>query len=331
MSGNPAKKIRISSQPPKPLLESRPPPRLRTQPSRHDSDTDYLSRREEAERTLAQEVDEYLNAGRQPGEVLPREQVNERMRKLIDALADDYEFLNHKKFVDELCERIERFPESRSKVVFMVSIFAIYEFTSHQDLAMQCADFCIRNSHGNPGMASVCSTILCRIADNCACMGAGPEMCQSAILQSMELSSRFENSAFQTLRAISEVSTFCRTIRIKSSEDSKPGIAIRQLPLQQENLFFTFLAAFGNINSYAREHPPAVNDFIASCMDMARAWRAELFVSAVSVLAFAALLDAKENEKYVRETIIALQSWDREYLAYMEAGLSKEANPPGKR
>ncbi len=317
MNQGSAKKISISSQPPAPLTNVRPFPFMRVSPSRRDSDLSHLARREESEKALAHELDEYLKSKR-------------KMRDLLDALAKDYEFLERGRFVNELCERIEKFPESRSKVGFIVSIFAIYEYTGHQDLAIRSADFCLRMSQNNYGMASAHSTLLCRIADNAACSGATAEMCRDIIEKSMDLSGRFWDNAFSTLRAISEVSTFCLGIRLKSSEDSQPGIEMGQLPLQEPNLFLTFLAALESIFSYSRERPAAINEFIACCMDMSRACRAELFVSSVLVLAWAAKLGGSENEKYVRETLMALQSWDQEHLACMETTLVNSMKPPQK-
>lgn len=325
MNGGTAKKIRISSQPPEPVLGPRPPPRLRAQPSRRDSDTDYLSRRDEAESTLAREVDEYLGAGK-------------KMRDLIYALSGDYDFLDRDKFVNEICERIDRFPESRSKVGFVVSIFGIYEFTGHQDLAIECADFCIRNSDGNHGMASAFSTLLCRVADNCVNNGGSRETCRDVVVKTMQLSiNHLEPSAspgtssFSILRAISEASTFCRRIRIRKEEDSQPGIVLAHLPLRGQDIFTTFLSAFENICSYGKERPEAINEFIFLCMDMCKAYRAELFVSAVSILAWSSKLAKKENEKYIRETFTALQAWDQEYLECLEIGLLGGMGLPQKR
>jgi len=318
MNPGPAKKIRISSQPPKPLLESRPPPRLRIQPSRHDSDTDYLSRREGAEKALVQEIGEYLKSGR-------------KMHILIGALADDYEFFDRQKFVDGLCERVERISDVRPKVGFLVSIFAIYEYTGHQDLAMRCADFCFQRFHGNHGMASVQSMLLCRIADNAACGGATPEMCRDILDKSLGICEGQGDGAFHMLRAISEVSTFCLGIRLKRSDDSQPGIAIGRMPLREPNLFMTFIAALENICRYGKEKPEAVNEFLASCMDMSRAWRAELFVSSVSVLAWAAMLGWKENREYAGEVMGALREWDQCHLTAMETTLADVLKSPERR
>ena len=317
MNSGPAKKISISSQPPSPLSDVRPISR-RVLPYRRDSDTDYVERTEKAVAALAQEVDECLKSGR-------------TMRELILGLAKAYEFFDREKFVDELCEKVEKFPETRSKINFIVSIFSIYEYTNHQDLAIRCADFSFQNSNGSHAMASACSTLLCRIVDNCILSGAGKELCRDAIEKAMGLSSAMGGSPFSTIRPISEVSTFCRNIRLKTSEDSQPGMVLGTLPLQEPNLLLTFLAALENVISYAKERPEAINEFIASCMEMAKAWKPELFVSAVSILAWAAKLDKKENEGYIRETLVALQSWDQSYLSCMEANLSKEVNPPKKR
>ncbi|NYZ61002.1 hypothetical protein H0O01_04890 [Candidatus Micrarchaeota archaeon] len=318
MNPGPARKISISSQPPAPLFETRPPPRPRIQPSRHDSDTDYLARRAEAEKVVAQEVDECLKSGRS-------------MRELVYALSMDYDFLDRGRFVDELCERIDKFPESRLKVGFIVSIFAIYEFTNHQKLAIDCADFCIRNSDGSHGMASACSTLLCRVADNCACAGAIPKMCRDAVLKTMEISTSSSSSPFSVMRAISEVSAFCRSIRIKGQDDSQPGIVLAQLPLRERDVFSTFLSAIANVCSCSGQNPEAINEFIYSCMDMCRAYNAKLFVSAISVLAWSAKAGGNENPKYVGEVLIALQNWDQEHLAAMETTLARGMKPlPGR-
>ncbi len=325
MNNGTAKKIRISSQPPESVLGPRPPPRLKSQPTRHDSDMDYLSRRDEAEGALAQEVDRYLKTGR-------------TMRDLIHALSMDYEFLDRDRFVNELFERIDKFPESRSKIGFVVSIFGIYEFTGHQDLAVECADFCISNSQGNHGMASAFSNLLCRVADNFVNNGGGQETCREVVVKTMRLSAnRIEPSAstgsgaFSILRAISEASTFCRRIRISKEDDSQPGIVLAHLPLRGNDVFTTFLSAFENVCSYGKERPEAINEFIFSCMDMCKACRAELFVSAISILAWSSNLSKKENEKYVHETFTALQGWDQEYLECLEIGLLGAMKPPKTR
>jgi len=263
---------------------------------------------------VAQEVDECLKSGRS-------------MRELVYALSVDYDFLDRNKFVDELCGRIGKFPESRSKVGFIVSIFAIYEFTNHQKLAIQCADFCIRNSNGSHGMASACATLLCRVADNCACAGATHEMCRDAVIKTMEISTGPSSSPFFIMRAISEVSAFCRCIRIRGQDDSQPGIVLEQLPLRERDVFSTFLAAIANVRSYSGQKPEAMNEFISSCMDMRRECRAGLFVSAVSVLAWAAKAGGHENHKYVGEVLTALRGWDQEHLAAMETTLAREMKP----
>lgn len=317
MSERPARKISISSQPPAAVADARSPPN-RFPASRRDSDTDYLLRSEKAIAGLAAEVDKCLGSGG-------------NLRGLIAALANDYEFMDREKFVREICERVEKFPETKHKVAFIVNIFAIYEYTGHQDLAVRCADFCIRSSCGSHPIASACSTLLCRIADNCTLIGSGPAACREAMERVLSISAGLVGNPFLFVRPVSEISTFCRSIRLKESDDSQPGVAIGALPLRRDNLFLNFLSALANVASFAAHSPNALYEFIASCMDMARAWRAELFVSAVSVLASAALLDAKENEKYVRETLLALQTWDQEYINCLEASLMKQVGIPQRR
>lgn len=232
--------------------------------------------------------------------------------------------------MDELCERIGKFPESKSKVGFIVSIFAIYEFTRHQDFAIECADFCMMNSHGNHGIASACSTLLCRIADNCANSGWSQEACRDAILKTMRLSSfHAESSAspFSILRAISEASSFCRRVRIRKENDSQPGVALAHLSLRGRDVFSAFLSAFENVFSVMKDKPDAINEFIFSCMEMCRACKADIFVSAVSVLSWSSQLSKEENEKYVCEAFSALQAWDRKYLECLEIGILGALKP----
>jgi len=324
MNPGPARKISISSQPPAPLANVRPLHLTSAFLSRHDSDENYVRRREESERALAQEVDEYLKSDRPQGEDLPPEQIRKKMRELLDALSRDYQFLDRNRFVDELCAMVDKIPGSRSKVGFIVSIFAIYEYTNHQKLAIGCADFCLEKSPGNHQLSSAYSMFLCKIADNAACAGAPQDMCRKVVEKSMEISGRFAESSFPALRTISEVSTFCRNIRLKTSEDSQPGIRIGQLPLPEPDLFSAFLLALENVCASQKDRPSAINEFLSCSIDMCKSFRAELFISTVSVLAWAAKLGQDENKRYVNEALIALQSWDQVYLSALETCLVRD-------
>lgn len=309
MNSSGSQKPRLASR-----LSSLPPSQRRT-PSRRDSDLSHLLKREEKERVIAEELDAFRDErGQLPAGIV---------RQLTRGLLEDYECLDRERFADELADRIEIFPDSSFLVRYLVSLFAVYEFTRHQDLTVKCADFCLSGAGRDYGMASAYSTLLSKVVENAMEAGVPEEARRTLLSETMAAAEAVQGSVFGALRVLSEVSTFAYLISIAEDGIAQPEAQGDELPPPDADLYSSFLRAFRNTRAAFAEDPAAAKEFFFNCMDICKACRTDLFRVFVRVAAWAGKLKPADNAKYVREALLALKSWDLPYLKALEANLAR--------
>ena len=137
------------------------------------------------------------------------------MRKFFEEWPDS-KFFNKECFINELAERMERFPEGKFTIPFVVSIAMIYEHTRHQDLTMRCADECLKAGNGNFAMFSVFSMYLEKVANDAANAKVPEKSIQKMLEKILGIMGVFGNNSFAPLRVISEVSQFAESLRPSS-------------------------------------------------------------------------------------------------------------------
>lgn len=318
MTSNPARKMKPGSQPP--AQDTCPPAQKRSFATRRDSDASHLARREEMEREIAALFDVYIPDGIRLDEFRNPEG---NFRLLMWKFLENHKFYDKEKFINEITERMERFPEGKFIIPFVVSIVAIYEYAQHQDLAIESADMCLKRGNGNFAMVSLFSMFLSKIAHDAANANVPHATLQKMISKTLGILDGFEDGAFAPLRMISEVSPFAESLRPSRSKVGNPRIDIGTLPLPDKEPFMSFLLAFENVCIACRQDPAAINEFCCYFNDLSKG-KEDFFLSCVSVLAWSARLKPRENSRVVGEVLAALRSWDLSYLKTLEKGLSME-------
>jgi hypothetical protein len=243
------------------------------------------------------------------------------MWKFFEAWPDS-EFYNKEFFINGLTERMEKFPEGKFTIPFVVSIAMLYKHTHHQDLTMKCADECLKAGNGNFAMASVFSMYLEKVANDAANAKVPEKGIQKMLEKILGIMGVFGNNSFAPLRMICEVSQFAESLRPSRGEASNPRIDISALPLPDKEPFLSFLLAFENVCTVYRQDPAAINEFCYSFFDLSKG-KTQLFMSSVSVLAWSARLEPRENSRVAGEVLTALRSWDLSYLKLLEEGLKR--------